>query len=243
MATGTIEFVASVKGLRFETIEVSNQHLAIEKIVLKAQDERMNIVFHLDDVFDSEEAAGIANDILPSIINRLAFYSNSPIGEPHSTGGSLPKDASGSSYTVWKDLNLRWGRAVPVLTLGDDKRKELARLLERPYTSNYLYSAYRFAINQDDPVARFMFLYNILLLLNRDKQKQVNNFIRSEMPSVPLSPRPDNPNVIETVYTRLRNEVGHSRAGTAPEQTRKAIQNEVEAFQELVKTAISRVVP
>ncbi len=242
MATGTIEFAAPIAGLRFMPIEVSSPHPAAEKIVLKAQDdERMNIVFHLTDVFDFEEAAAIANAILPSIINRLAFYRNVPIGEPYSMGGTLPKDASGSSYTVRSDRLLMWDQAVPVLTLGDDKRQELARLLEQPYTHHHLYSAYRFAGNQKDHVARFMFLYNILLQLNSDKQQQVDYFIRSEMPSVPQSPRPDRTNMIETVYTRLRNEVGHRRPGTTPEQTHKEIQDNVVAFQELVRTAISRV--
>jgi hypothetical protein len=105
-----------------------------------------------------------------------------------------------------------------------------------------LYSAYRFAGNQKDHVARFMFLYNILLQLKGDKQQQVDDFIRSELPSVPESPRPDRPNKMETVYTRLRNQVGHVRSGTTSEQTRKEIEDNVTAFQELVRTAISRVV-
>ena len=57
-----------------------------------------------------------------------------------------------------------------------------------------LYSAYRFAGNQKDHVARFMFLYNILLQLKGDKQQQVDDFIRSELPSVPESPRPPEQN-------------------------------------------------
>lgn len=48
-----------------------------------------------------------------------------------------------------------------------------------------LHSAYRFASNQADPISRFMFLYNILLELNGDNQKQVDDFIRSEVPGVP----------------------------------------------------------
>jgi len=243
LATGTISFVAPITGLRFAPFEVSNPHSAVEKIILEAEEAgRTNIVFHLTDVFDFEEATAIANGILPSIINRLAFYRNVSVGEPHCTGATLPKDASGSSHTVIRDLLLIWDQAVSVLTLGDDKRQELARLLEQPYTHHDLYSAYRFAGNQNDPVARFMFLYNILLQLNSDYQQQVDAFIRSEIPSVPQSPRPDRPNVSETVYTRLRNEVGHRRSGTTPHKTRREIQDKVGAFQELARTAISQVI-
>jgi len=136
-----------------------------------------------------------------------------------------------------------WDQAIPVLTLGEDTCRDLTRRLEQTYIdANQFYSAYRFALNQSDPVARFMFLYNILLQINNDDQKQVDASIRSEVPSIPQSPRPDRPSVIETAYSRLRNEVGHKRSGTPPEQTRRKIQDNVATFQELVRTAISRVV-
>jgi hypothetical protein len=51
-------------------------------------------------------------------------------------------------------------------------------------------SAYRFAGNQSDPVARFMFLYNILLQLNNDHQGQVDAFIRRKAPDVSQSLSP-----------------------------------------------------
>jgi hypothetical protein len=43
---------------------------------------------------------------------------------------------------------------------------------------------------QSDPVARFMFLYNILLQLNNDRQQEVDNFIRREVSDVSQSPSP-----------------------------------------------------
>ena len=146
MATGTIECAAPIVGLRFEMFKVSNPHPAVEKIVLLAQDgERLNIVFHLIDIFDFDEATAIATGILPSILNRVAFYRNVNVGEPYCTGASLPKDASGSSYTVRRDLLLMWDHVVPDLILGKDSSQELARLLENPYTHEHLYSAFRFA--------------------------------------------------------------------------------------------------
>jgi hypothetical protein len=105
-----------------------------------------------------------------------------------------------------------------------------------------LYTAYRFAGFQNDPVARFMFFYNILLQLHNDSQKQIDDFIRKEMTNIPQSPRPDKPRLIETIYTRLRNEVGHTRTGATSEQTSKEIKENVMGLQTLVKAAISRVV-
>jgi hypothetical protein len=135
MATGNIEFAAPISGLRFEPIELSDPRAAVEKIVLKAQDdEQLYITFHLTNIFDIDEAIAITKQILPSIINRLAFHRSIAIGEPRFTGGTLPKDVSGSSHTVRIDRLIMWDRAAPVLTLGEDTRQELVKLLEQPTT-------------------------------------------------------------------------------------------------------------
>jgi hypothetical protein len=202
----------------------------------------MSVVFHLIDIFTETEAHAITWGILDSITNRLAFELDLSIGQPHLKGSSLPKDASGTSYTVSSDLLVLWDVAAPIITPGDIRRQELARLLEQPSSRPDLYSAYRFAGNQSDAVARFMFLYNILLQLHNDKQGQVDNFVRRETPTVPQSPSPHKPDVTESIYTRLRNEVGHGRAGVTPEQTRTEIEENVAGLQTLVKVAISRAV-
>lgn len=244
MATGTVEYAATITGVRFAPIEVSNPHPSIERIVVTAQDgEQLKVVFHLIDVFTETEANAIAGEILASIVNRLAFEFNVSIDQPHLTGFSLPKDADGSSYTVASSSIMMWDVAAPTLTLGDDRRQELARLLEQPFARPDLSSAYRFACNQRDPVTRFMFLYNILLQLNNDRQPKVEAFIREVIPDVEEyeDPRPHKTGK-ETVFTRLRNEVGHVREGTTPEQTRALIEGNVPALQALVRTAILRVV-
>jgi hypothetical protein len=241
MAPGTVGYAASITGLRLEPIEMSNSHPAVEKIVVETQDgKQLKITFHLTDIFAFEDAQPIVEGILPSIVNRLAFHRNVPVGEPYFTGASLPKDASGTSHRVIADAILLWDSAAPILTLGEDERGELARLLEQPHEDHDLYTLYRSSINQSDPVARFMFLYSILLQLHGDKQRQVEDFIREEAPNVPRSASPKGG--METVFTRLRNEVGHSRAGTTPDQTRRVIANNVTGLQNLVRKAIARVV-
>lgn len=243
MATGTYEFIVPVAGLRLEQTKVANLHPSVEKIVVETQDdEQMAVIFHLTNVFTEAEANAVTRDILASIINRLAFELDLSIGEPHLKSSSLPKDASGSSHTFSTSLLVTWNVVAPVVVPDSTRRQELAKLLEQPYRRPDLHSAYRFAGNQSDAVTRFMFLYNILLQLHNDRQKQVDNFIRQETPTVSLSPRPDKPRIVETVYTRLRNQVGHIRAGIPPEQTRTEIEDNVAALQKLVKVAISRVV-
>jgi hypothetical protein len=223
MPTGTISYVASLAGARFEALIVASPHLSVEKIVLELEnDEQLKITFHLIDVFTEEEAKAIANNLFPSILNRLALYRDIPIGDPYCIGSTLPKDASGSRHTVGVSLHIRCSTSV-VVRLGEDAHRELVEQLEQLYTHHDLYSLYRFAIRQSDAVARFMFLYNLLLRLNHDNQIQVDDFIIAVSRGVPQSPSPYRQGVSETIFTRLRNEVGHRRAGTTPEHTRKEI--------------------
>ena len=211
--------------------------------MLQTQDDkRMTVVFHLTDVFTEEEADAVTRDILSSIINRLALELNLSIGEPHLSGYSLPKDASGSYYSVQTNLLGMWNVAAPTIILDATRRQELARLLERPLARADLYAAYRFRVSQSDAVARFMFLYNILLQLGGDDQGGVDNLLRQEEPNVRQRLRKRKPRVMETIYTRLRNEVGHVRAEATPSQTRTEIEHNVAALQAIVKVAISRVV-
>ena len=66
-----------------------------------------------------------------------------------------------------------------------------------------------------------MHLYNLLHMLLGDFQYDVEEFIRQEDPSVLETPAPSRPKRTrkpktgqETIFTRLRNELGHPRPGT-----------------------------
>lgn len=248
MATGTISYASQITGLqplRLEQTEVASSHPAIDRIVIETQgDKQLTIVFHLVDVFSKADADALTKDIADDIVNRLAFEVVLSIDQPHRTGLTLPKDTSGSRSTLTVSNNLRWNVEAPPIEPGPTERQELTKLLEQP--GHNLYSAYRFALNQSDAVARFMWLYNILLQLEggsrqwqKQKQKPVDNFIRSVEPDVKQSQRPGE-QYEETIYSRLRNEVGHKRPDATPQKTRDEIKENVSGLQELVKEAISR---
>jgi len=67
-----------------------------------------------------------------------------------------------------------------------------------------------------------MSLYNIVLSLSNDSQEDVDmlalNLDKATPTNAPFRPRKSGTN--ETVYTRLRNQVGHVRKGTTIEGTR-----------------------
>ena len=84
-------------------------------------------------------------------------------------------------------------------------------------------------------------MYNLLLMVLGDNQKDVDDFIMHEAPSTPQTPslRPHaNPGELETVFTRLRNELGHARGGVNLDKTKIEMAMCVRELAALTKKAI-----
>lgn len=99
-------------------------------------------------------------------------------------------------------------------------------------------SIYASAIRQEDPVAKFMFLYNIILSISGDKQKELDRRILSVAPDTNRTRSPKDPKIFETVFTRLRNEVGHSRKLEDIDGIRSEIIDNLPVFESHVKSLL-----
>jgi hypothetical protein len=78
------------------------------------------------------------------------------------------------------------------------------------------------------------------MMLFNDSQAAVDDFVRREEPSVPLTPdpRPNHRSRMETVYTRLRNELAHQRADVNLDKTKLEMGNCLGGLIALTKRAI-----
>jgi hypothetical protein len=109
---------------------------------------------------------------------------------------------------------------------------------------------YRNAMACVEPVARYMFLYSTLLTLFDDSQGEVEGYFREHAPAEELQekeppprvakkkpPKPKTGPKLETIYTRLRNEVGHVRGAHAAD-VRRQMESLNQRLAEHVKRAI-----
>jgi hypothetical protein len=71
----------------------------------------------------------------------------------------------------------------------------------------------------------------------QNAQDRLDDF-SNKKPNVPAKLRHRKPNPNETVYTRLRNEFGHSRPGKNIEQTKVEMAERFNELRELTKRAI-----
>lgn len=168
--------------------------------------------------------------------NRISFFVSSKIGDIEYRGGRFVKDDGRIvEYPgkIIKKATVRCSWNIGVF-LDTPEFKDI--MLDSSNANEFHYKAYKRCMDVDDVVSKFMFLYNILLCLVGDSgQRNVDDLIKSidETVAESLSPR----NRMETIYTRLRNEVAHNR-GVEFVSTDEEISHNINAFQCIVNKAI-----
>lgn len=244
MATGTIFWSAPIQGLDLQPIEIKGGQPAVSKIELRTESEsRLTITCTLEDVFHERDAILVTRDAVELLVNRLAFEFSCQIEEPRCDGWSPPTDSKANRHVVVLQDSIALHDIVEgTIRPGQNRLSALIPALEQPIGSRDSYLRfYRFSAAQRDPVTRFMFLYNLLLLLANDKQQAVDDRILAIDPQVPVTPDPRKQGTSETLFTRLRNEVGHSRANTDQVTTAKEVAQNVARFQDIVRKVVLSV--
>jgi hypothetical protein len=155
----------------------------------------------------------------------------------------------GENGEVLAEKNYLEGRrSFPVPFVSTSKPDAILRALDRVDQLESKHRLYRLACVQTDPTTRFLLLYQLLLLIHRDSQKQVDEFILARIPGTPHSPgpilRPGASPRSETIYTRLRNELAHVRKGSdgktpvSTAATMREVEQWVGQLQDLVRAAL-----
>jgi hypothetical protein len=244
---GSLTYRAEVKGFiftRFGPVDVCVAQAGVEKVVVSCPEESPIALTVTFAAISSEEAARIAGrQICRDLLNRLAVQYCLCIQEPGlpdeafelvGTGGETVRTAATSATAVM------FGKRTVEVDAAD-LRAELEQLSP---TGEVYYDLFRVAMQAQDEVDRFLSLYRILLLCfprprdGKEDQKFVDDFIEKNTTERRVHKRPDKPGVLETVYTRLRNEVAHARPGVDLATTRREMEGRVHALAELVRKAL-----
>jgi hypothetical protein len=173
-----------------------------------------------------------------SALDRLAYFHQVIIGKARiiasefesAHGGVVPTPA----YLVVQGQPVRL-----VASLGQQALKSALEPSTHPGEHNF--ASLRSARLSVSHVEEFMHLYAILLWLYNDSQNDVDTFIRNVEPGVAQTQHPMKAaGVMETIYTRLRNELAHRRAGTSIDNTKQEMAVKVGDLRGIAKEAIKR---
>jgi hypothetical protein len=244
MLQGSVKFCARIlgKGVTFPLFEFEPKESGVDKVEMHGPDgnEILSTVY-LGAVASSADGINIAQRINTVALNRISFFHRIIIE------GARITDSQFSALDVPPGFNLAIGTSHASITedeaglvvglSADRLRTELE--LESP-AGEHNFGLFRSALQATSPVEKYMHLYNILLMLFNDEKRKVDKFILGENPEVPRTPEPRlrRSKILETVYTRLRNELAHKRDGVNLEDTKAEMTNRLPELIALTKRAI-----
>lgn len=187
----------------------------------------------LSDTRANAESTG--NRYVGEMLDRFTFVCEQNFREPELQKST---DDAGRVLTLASsDIN---GSCTAVHTMTAQQKQDIEdRILN---SQSIYYSLFRAALKQGDVVAKYMFLYSVILKIFEDKQIQVDRFIIDNGFKGQTSPR-RNYSTPETVFTIIRNNVGHTGriASLDIEKNRKDMQSNINELIKYVKLAIINV--
>lgn len=195
---------------------------------------RMTI--HTGSIKSLDDVHEIGNAIKDKVFDILTFSLNTNITEIRFAGHNLtPREGEGgiicgNGFRSELEANIK--PSCSKLSANTIKEIQLAITTG---ANHYHIGLYRKAIDSADPIVQFLMLY-LILYDKYDNQQRIDEKIRFHEPSTPVTTSPNsqrNKDILETVYTRLRNEVTH-RAIACQDQTKNEILINLDNFRSIV---------
>ena len=242
MLKGTVSFRAEIKGngLTFPRVAWNPKEPGVDRVELEGPngDEILSSV-HLESVATEDEGKAIAARVNTAALDRISFFHGLATENEKITGvqfspvdpqpGVLEASAGSLVITGW----------APKLVLGIPAATVQGELEGAAPPGEANFGLFRSALQSASPVEAFMHMYHILMMLFGDRQSDVDAFVTSEDPTVPQTQHPlKYPGVMETIYTRLRNELAHKRAGVNLQDTKLGMANRLGGLVAVTKRAI-----
>lgn len=214
-------------------------------IITSPTDKSIELIINLREIDSVENAYSIAEVVSCQIADKLAFYFVSPFGDPKFIEGSVEGIINGTNKVIHMSDTLHLSQELKIgKVVSKNLIPEIVQSLKTTFsTQDKRLAEFRWIIAQSDPVARFMHMYNMLLSLKggaKGTQKKVDEFIHQVEPNV-VTNYNDYLKRDETIYTRLRNEIGHKVNGVTPQVTRQNIRDRVGQLAKHLKTAIEQL--
>jgi hypothetical protein len=251
MFQGTVTFQARIKGngLRFPLVEFNPGNPGVEKVEIEGPNgDDIRTTVYLASVTSPSAGRALATEVHKATLDRIAFNRDLVIENGRITGSQFsPLNPQPGVLSVDTGEYLLTGSEVRFVLSCSAVHLKTELMQALPPGQQY-YGLFRSARQSLSPVEEFMHLYHILLMLNNDSQADVDAFIKSQEPGVVQTPQPPIPGqrkrrpgpIMETVYTKLRNEFSHKRAHVDLERTKSEMEKQLPGLIKLTKQVIEQ---
>lgn len=243
MMRGTATFQASFRdsAVSFPSFEVNPKEPGVEKVELASDGEVLDSTVHLSGVPSEDAGRAIAERVNAILLDRLAFHRGIVLEKARRLGDQFfPLATPTGGYHLAAFSGHFTLTGSPVRMVASILPGPLKAVLEQPAPPRErYYGLYLSARRSESPVEEYMHLYNVLLMLFGDSQKDVDAFIVAEEPGVSQTQHPMKKlGSMETVFTRLRNEFAHTRPGVDIATAKQEMHARLPRLADLVKRAI-----
>ena len=239
---GYVGWLVSISGATLRGIDAPTHYPTAPRLVVTP---RENSVYEIRVVtrglYDRDEAIASTRSVAERFLDELAFQYDASIGVLRHHNQKVPYPPDGpkrglsirmlSAETAW--INASSTRIISESELGRTVREHLS--MEAPTAMR----TFRIALAQSDALAKFMLLYNAMLELRGDIQREVDASILSVDASIPVSPSPVKKSENETLFTRLRNELAHHRPGSDLSRTSAEVRKVLPDFVRITRAVIA----
>jgi hypothetical protein len=201
---GTVICQARIRGngLTFPLVEFNPSEPGVDKVEIKAEikpengAESINVIectVHLPSVATREAGTALAMKVSTAVLNRISFLFSKAIENEKISGMQFSplNDTPGAIYaeagccaTIGQPVGLVDGIS------GEGIKAELEK---KSSPGEQYYGLLRSARQSMSQVEEFVHVYNMLLMLCENSFLQVDTFILSKDPAVPVTPDPRNP--------------------------------------------------
>lgn len=202
-------------------------------------DYKWHLVIMCSEVSTIKEVDCIGEENKENIFNLISFMLNTGINNIRQTGhGVIHREGEGAQcHMIMPAMTCHGVMKNGGRKLNRSEIQELGELLiqSKRLNNHPLVNIFSYAVRIDEPVVQFMLLYLILYEIFKD-QKSIDKYIMKVSPNTLQIPSPHN-NKLETIYTKLRNEITH-RVDSSPEETKNGIMCNTHSLKSIAHTAI-----
>jgi hypothetical protein len=242
MVKGTVTCRAEIRGngIEFPKVMFTPREPEIDRAEIQGlQGAELRCVVSFASVASSQQGRAVAARVAQAAFDRVAVFHSIAVCPTHIVDAEFTPvhpvpgtlaDEAGKVLLVGEQ---------PRCSIGIPSARIQTELEEVSPSGEQYFGLHTSARRSASRPEEFMHLYHILLMLCSDNQAELDEFIRRERPAVAQSPdpRPGRTNM-ETVFTRLRNEFAHRRAGVSLETTKTEMAQWVDALTTLTARAI-----
>jgi hypothetical protein len=249
--TAYLNYSANIEGIKFDSLEPEIHDPLIESLILKMTDAQKISLEFIVNTDSIEQTRELTRKIVDKFVDGFYFFYSAKVSSLSLASQTMEvTDEDGNTTTTAYIHGMtRFQGYVTGHSLINKLDPRFVALVNSDDQKYFLYKQFGFAMQVDDPVARYMLLYSLLLQTKEDRQKEVDQFICIKEKDVKTSKPPQRPKPVksppqdEIIYTTLRNEIGHVRKGSTFKETCQQIESKVKGLEHLTKLAIEEFQP